>query len=309
MMSIEQAATEILGNRPGPFYILGGQEFGVKEKYIEVLKTYYQSKFIEASDVESILYTMQIKHIIPLEPQLYIIRYDEQFLSSLKEKSSDIIKNTKIIGTIVLIYQDSKAVAKCEKFLSNYIVSFEPVSEQYIRKYLLQDYPSLDKELIDFAMWMRSDYKGAKVICGILNQVSKSQLSKYNSIQISTMLYNTKESADEHIRIGVASKNFNTLIQALDMYPNELDLFIYTILNTLVELDKLRVKPYTDSSIKKYVNDWTKMDLYNMYMIVYDVLENLRSITSDAYSSIIYLFGVLQYKRIPALEAFVSEEL
>ena len=37
MLSIQEVGLSILGDSPKKFYILGGSEYGIKDKYIEIL--------------------------------------------------------------------------------------------------------------------------------------------------------------------------------------------------------------------------------------------------------------------------------
>ena len=303
MLSIQQAGSEILQNVPGKFYIFCGPEYGVKEKYLSALKNYYQGRYTELSEVQSLLDLMRTKHLIPLEPQLYIVRYDELFLGALKETTASTISSAKIIGTLVVIYHESKSLSKCDKFLPNYTVSFDKVASVFVKKYLVQDYPGLNNSLIDFAMKSRDDYKGSSVLCNLLNQADIELLNRVGVDDLDSIFYGPVESADEHIKLGFAARNFKFLVDVIETYPGELDSVLYIMLSTLVELDKLKAKQYTDSPLKQYIKGWTLSDIYNMYMIVFNSLEELRTVSSDAYSQIIYLSGILQYQTIPSLEA------
>ena len=298
-MTIQAAGQQILNNNPGKFYIFGGIEYGVKDKYLDALKTHYDGHYIETQDFQSVFDLMKTRHLIPLIPQLYIVRYDDVFLNLIKETTSIDIKSTNIIGTIVIIYQDSKAFAKCDKFLSDYTISFDTVAPTFVQRYLVNDYPELDRRFIEFSMKSRDDYKGAQILCGLLSKVDSHLLTRYDDRDLELMFYGSTESADEHIRLGFASKDFNYMIKVIEMYPGDLDSILYTMLNTLIELDKLKVRQYTESPLKQYLNFWTKQDIYNMYMHVFDAIDQLRTISSDVYSHIVYLISILQYQRIP----------
>jgi hypothetical protein len=152
-------------------------------------------------------------------------------------------------------------------------------------------------------MKSRPDYMGAKIMCGLFDRIERSVAAQCDISELESLFYGPTTSMEEHISIGFASRNFPYLMKVLDMYPGDIDSLFYTMLNTLVELDKLKARSYMDSKIKQYLNAWTKPDIYNMYCFVFKALEDLRSISSDTYEQIVYLFGLLQYQRIPQLDA------
>ena len=82
MISIQDLGLSIMSDAPKSFYIVGGQEYGIKDKYIDHLTKFYGKKE-EYPSVEDLVNFLSIKHLIPLEPTLYVIRYDESFVSSV----------------------------------------------------------------------------------------------------------------------------------------------------------------------------------------------------------------------------------
>jgi ABC-type antimicrobial peptide transport system ATPase subunit len=105
MLSIQEAGQQILRGNPGKFYIFVGQEFGIKTKYLESLVNHYNGEYVEIESVNDVLSMMRTKHLIPLTPKLYIARYDEDFIQSISDSTFKNIESTKIIGTIVCIYE------------------------------------------------------------------------------------------------------------------------------------------------------------------------------------------------------------
>ena len=55
-------------------------------------------------------------------------------------------------------------------------------------------------------------------------------------------------------------------------------------------------------SVIPYAKFWTLEDVYNMFMITYDELKKSRTISTDKYSSAVYLISLLQLQKIPSLE-------
>lgn len=301
MLSVPEVGKQILGNNPNNFYIFCGPEYGVKDKYLSHLKTFYNGVYSEYQEVETVFQLMRSTSLIPLVPQLYIIRYDESFIANLKESTLSAIRSLEIIGTIVLIYQDSKSLNKCNKFVGDYTVLFDTVAPQFVKAYLTKDFPQLDKLFIEFAVKSRPDYMGAYILCNLMSKLHQTNLAGAGIDKLESMLYCETTSAESQIKLGIASRNFAYLLNVLEDYPEDYDTVLYTILNTLVDLDKLKARPYTESPLKPYIQHWTQSDIYNMYMFTYNALEQLRSISSDPYGQLIYLFGILQYQPIPSL--------
>lgn len=303
MRSIQDVGTEILSRNPKSFYIFCGNEYGIKCKYLQMLKDFYNG-FVEAESVSDVLNIMRTKHIFPLLPTLYIVRYDENFIQSISEKTSSEIHNTKIAGTIVCLYEQPKHCTKVDKYLGDYAVSMDTVSPQFIKKYLHSDFPNLPDMLIDIAISSSANYNQAQNICRSMQSVSAEDLCKLTSDEIAKLFGYVKVSEESQIKIGVASRNFVYLNDVISNYDKDVDSVLYAILSTMLELDKLLDNSRVQSLLKDYVNRWTREDIYYMFMHTYNELQRLRSSTIyDPKSILIYLIGLLQYGRIPSLEA------
>ena len=104
MLTIQEVGTEIMQGNPRNFYVMTGSEYGIKRMYIQYLINHYKN-YKEADSVESVLTTMSTKHFVPLQPTVYVVRYDDAFITSLNDKTSARIQSIKIIGTIVCLYE------------------------------------------------------------------------------------------------------------------------------------------------------------------------------------------------------------
>ena len=93
MLTIQEVGQEVLTGTPKKFYAFVGSEYGVKEKYIELLSNHYGRK-VESESVQDILNIMKTRHIIPLQPTLYVVRYDESFISTLSNSTAVTIANS-----------------------------------------------------------------------------------------------------------------------------------------------------------------------------------------------------------------------
>lgn len=300
MRTIQEVGTEILTNNPKSLYIMVGTEYGVKMKYINLLKDLYGC-LKEFPDVESVLNIMNRKHIIPLVPCVYVVRYDETFVSSLNEVVKKKIQNTNVIGTIVCIYENDKHTSKLDKYLPEYTVSVDSVSDKYLEKYLHQDFPGIADRFVNIAIKYSNDYNQAQNMCRAMKSVSADKLYKFSDEEIASLFGHSDLSSDMQIRTGVAARNFKYLIDVLDNLDN-LDNIYYVLLQTLIELDKLKNGGYVQSDLKAYVDNWKREDIYYMFVNVYSELKRSRTYQIDTKSSLILLFSMLQFNTIPYLE-------
>ena len=302
MISLQEAGTQILGGSPGKFYILLGEEFGVKTKYIEAMTATY-GEAVEAASVTEVLSLFKTKHLIPIKPKLYIVRYDDTFVTSLTEAVAKQVKSAKIIGTVVCIYENAKHNAKLDKFLGEYTVMIDKVSPQFIRKYLHNDYPNLPDRLINIAESISANYGHARRICESMSNADVSRIFKLTDSEISKLFGYSDLATEQEIKRGVAGRNFNYLIQLVDRYDGEVDSLLYAILSTMLELDSNMDNPRRQSDLREFTKRWTREDIYYMFSQTYEVLKKLRSISvADPKNLLIYLLGLLQFDRIPSLE-------
>lgn len=306
MISIQDVGMQILGDNPGKFYVFGGSEYGIKEKYISILKDKY-GKQIESPSVKDVIDMLSKKHIVPLQPAVYVIRYDESFLSELSDVLANKISKLKFTGTIVCLYEASKHITKLDKYLPEYTVSIDSVSPQFLAKYLRSDFPQLDDRFINIAIQHADNYNQAKNMCHSMDCVSSSSLNGMSDDEIAALFGCSDVSTEAQVRVGVAARQFNALITLLEKYGDDTDRILYAILQTMIELDKVLDNPRSQSDIKQYAKNWTREDVYYMFMNTYEELKKSRSGASyDIKLSIIYLFGLLKFQRIPSPEVMNS---
>lgn len=305
MLTIQELGIQILNHTPQKFYVFGGSEYGIKMRYIEELEKFYGESENHDS-VLDLINLMNTKHIIPLKPKVYVVRYDEVFQSQISEKVATRIKNTKIIGTIVCIYSASKIVSKMDKFLPEFTATIDAVSPQFVFKYLKSDFPDLDDRLINVALKCSVDYGQAKSICNSMT-FDVEHIRKLQDSEIESLFGYQSLSTQTQIRQGVAARDFRYLIDVVSHYDGELDNILYTILQTMIDLDKLLTSKYGNSDIREYVKFWKASDIYYMFMHSYEELKRLRSNSSyDVNNSLIYLFGLLKFPNIPSLKEMQS---
>lgn len=300
-MDIRIAGQEILTGHPGPFYVFLGSEYGIKSKYLQSLKAHY-GELKEADKVSDLLSLFNSRHLVPLKPMVYVVRYDDEFISVLNAEMSKRIASAKIIGTIVCIYESDKASTKCDKFLGDWAVDFQPVSPVYIKKYLQTDFKTLPESLVDFAVKCSTSYMNANSICHCLS-LSIDSATKQPESSLAKLFAVESEATELQLQAGIASRNFAYLMSILDSFEANLDGVIYAILNTMIQLDRHLSEPYYKSPLKSYSKGWNHEMVYNMFMNTYDVLLKSRSMTSvNMKDLIVYLFALLQYAKIPSVD-------
>jgi len=299
MLSIQDLGLSILGDTPKNFYILGGSEYGIKDKYIEILTTKVGGK-IEYDTVMEVVSLMSKHHIIPLKPQVYVVRYDKAFISQATKEMANRISHLRIVGTLVLIYEDDKDLAKLDKVFPDNTASVDSIDIKHMSKYLKSDFPDLDSRSIEYAAKHSSNYFQAKNICRCLNLIQGKVLLTERQIM---SLFDIKLSYSEtDIQVAIASRNFNALAYITDHYEGDLQTILYLILRVMIEMDKIQSSKYSNSPLKEYAKKWTRADIYYMFNHTYEAIKALRNgYTVEVSDLIMYLGALMMFKNIPDL--------
>lgn len=301
MRTIQEVGTEILTNNPSKMYVMVGSEYGIKLRYIDNLTKFYGNCYTYPT-VASVINLMKTKHIIPLQPAVYIVRYDDSFISSLDNQTSKMLNRLNIIGTLVCIY-DNKYNNKLDKYIPDYVVSIDPVSQHFMVKYLHADFSRIPDDIFTYVSDIAIDYNQAQNMCKCIQALPSNIRNHLTKDDINFVFGHADVSNDALMKKGIASRNFNYLIHCLDKYPDITDNIIYTILATMTELDKLLDNPRKTSDISEYLKLWNRPDVYYMFVHAYNQLKKIRSgVYTDIYSSILYLFSLLSFSPIPAPE-------
>ena len=306
MITIQEFGLSVMSENPLPIYIVGGDEYGIKDKYMEILRKHFGNQE-EHSSVSSLTDMLSVKHIVPLKPSLYVVRYDETFVSAINAQLAQKIKSLKFNGSIFCVYSDSKHVAKLDKFLPDYTCSVEPVDMKYISKYLHSDFPKLDDRCIKIASSYANSYGHARTLCVSMSNADPSTLARMPEYAVAKMLGCETACMESDIQKAVAGRNFAAAATLIENYEGDLDSLMYTILQTMIELEKILSSKYSDSTLKDFAKLWKVQDVYYMFMNTYNELAKLRSNTStDIKSSLIYLFGLMTFRDIPSVEVMHS---
>lgn len=306
MISIQDLGLSIMSDTPKSFYVIGGNEYGIKDKYIQTLTKLYGSKE-EYGSVQDVINFFSVKHLIPVPPAVYVVRYDESFVSAINEQLAQKIKKLKINGTVICIYTDQKHVTKIDKFLPDNTAVIEAVNPKFIEKYLHGDFPKLDDRSIRIATRCANSYGHARTICASMEHADPTLLASMSEQQLFKLFGCSDPIGEDQIQKAIAGRNFQMAIKLIEGYEGSLDTLLYTILQTMIELEKILYSKYSNSDLKDFAKLWKYEDIYHMFMNTYNELDKLRSNTStDVESSLVYLLGLMTFKDIPSVEVMNS---
>lgn len=297
MLTIQEVGLSIFSDAPKNFYILGGSEYGIKDKYLDILVSKIGAK-LEYDSVASVINLMTKYHIIPLQPQVYVVRYDKEFVSQLSKELADQVLSLNIIGTLVLIYEDSKDITKLNKMFPDNTASIDPIDIKHRVKYLRADFPELNENVITCVAKHTTDYFQAKNICRSLYVVKDKYL--FSEKQILTLFNLQLSYTNDDIQLAIASRNFNALTYISEHYDGDLQNILYQILRVMIELDKVQSTKYSKSPLKEYSKKWSPADIYYMFNHTYNAIKSLRSgYTVELPDLIIYLASLMKFQQIP----------
>lgn len=160
MITIQEFGTSVMNKDLKSLYIMCGCEYGVKRRYIQMMSEIYGGRCTEYETLDSVLDLMKVKRIIPLQPSLYIVRYDDSILQS-GEKLAKKFSTVKIIGTIIVLFESDSATTKCGKWFPDNTVTFDAVDPKFVKKYLKHDYPEIPDGVIDAVLSITTKYADA----------------------------------------------------------------------------------------------------------------------------------------------------
>lgn len=291
LISIQTVGAEILGNQPKSFYVFGGEEYGIKYKYLRHLTDYYKGA-VESPAVEDVLTLMKGKRLLPLPPKLYVVRYDESFLGTLSADTQANIEKTKISGTIVCIYENPKQVSKCDKYLPDHTTIFNKVNPNFLAKYLKDDYPSLSDEVISAVLRVYDDYMNSYLLCNSLALLPPDFIESRGLDEVIKSLMVDNRSG-RNFRYAFAARDVRGCLDILDEVDDYNSLYI-AMLSAILELESLICRSKYKSDLSSYVKYWDVDRICSMFSLVSDELERSRTYSGyDMYNSIVYIVSRL----------------
>ena len=303
MLTIQELGLSIMGDSPKNFYVLGGSEFGIKEKYIDILVSKIGTR-VEHTSAVDLITSMEKKQLIPIPPSVYVIRYDKLFLSKLSEKNGELaqrISKCKINGCIVLIYEADSDVNKCDKYFPQNTAIVNHIDNKFVIKYLKTDFPELKDEYCNIAAKVSYDYYQAKNIARCLYAIQDK--CSLNEGQVKYLFGLDTTYKDSDLMLAIANRDFSSLVYMSEHFDGDIQNIFYTILRTMIELDKCLDNKYTQSPLQKASKLWTRYDVYWMFNHTYEALKQLRSgYATDPSVYIVYLAALLRFNQIPDLK-------
>ena len=238
---------------------------------------------------------MHIKRLVLESPSLYVVRYDEDFVSKLDEKTSSYVKSAKIPGTIVCLYENNKHCKKVEKFLSDYTVCIDKVDKRFILKYLHSEFKRLPDDVLEFVSGHSRNYGHARNVATCISYLDRDSISSLSKLELSKMCSFSEES--DSIVNEIIRKDINYLLCNVCNGDVE-DSYIYAFLSASLELEKVLSTP-SSLNYKNYSRFWTIEDSYNLFVHSYDMIKKIRSLSCSPTNCLIYLISLLSFRRIP----------
>ena len=165
-----------------------------------------------------------------------------------------------------------------------------------------KDFPDLEDNAIDAAVESCVDWYEAELMCRCMILDDPQHRKSQDKQQLKIAFGKAQELDEKVIRPIIASRNFNKLLYLIEKKEGEEDSILYSILSTLLELEKISTNKYVESDLRPYLNNWKLKDIYNMFMQTYQQLKYLRSIFSEPKNVLLYLITLMQFSEIPAVE-------
>lgn len=297
MLTIQQAGMEILGNNPGYLYFFCGTEYGVKNKYIEHLSTLF-NHVMEVDSLDELFTSFNKKRLISTSSTLYICRYDFDFLKKL-----DVNRVKKQDGCcVVAVYEDEKSFSRLNKVFPDNVVRFDAVSDKFVLKYLSNDFPDIDERYLNLvAVSCTGGYGQAKIVCSQFNCIRNS-LSTIEDEKLLSLAGLGSKLTEQNMMKYAAARNFSGVMKVVDSFEGDVSNLINGMCHVAIELDKA-MDSRSPTEYSKYVKFWSREDVYNFFDQAYTQTLSMRSsLSTDAYSVMVYIASLLRFNKIPSVE-------
>ena len=301
MLSIQEVGRSILTNNPNNLYMFVGHEYGIKDTYLSHLKDYYQS-YREVDKMSDIIRMFSTKRLIASDPELYIIRYDEDFISNLDAKLSNKVKSLDIVGTVVCLYESSNSEAKLSKYLPEYTVSIDEVSSTYLLKYLKSEFSSIPDTVLRDVVLLGTNYQDCRNMCYSLSNMSSTVLQNLSKADLASTFGKNTNYTEKLFKDCIMSRNYFKALCMVESEDVDADSRIYAIMSAMIELEKILSGSKISDNYKKYREVWDLRSVYNMFMNCYDQIRKSRYGGTTSKNSLLYLVYLLRFKNIPSVE-------
>lgn len=288
MLSIQEAASQILSGNPKNLYFFTGPEYGIKRQYLSLLESKYGScdhfdSFLQIVD------SLSGKSLLKRVPKVYVARYDKEFISKLNNEMKTKVLGLKFPGTVVGIFESDKDEAKLDKYFPDNTVRLNYLTRENTIKHLAKDFPTLSEIHLNHVAEIGSDLFQCQTMCRCLTLLDPKKLHNLSKKEFDDLFGYQHSYQVERFKLAIAARNMQVALEELDKYDGEYSLLYYDILSTYIEIAKLFEKKYSDSVFKKYMKVWNPQTLKYMYDLAYGQLQSLRSNSLyNQYNSIVY---------------------
>ena len=298
VLDIQTVGVEILNNTPRKFYIFCGTGYGIKARYISILTQHYGTK-IESETVQEVIDFCSTKKLFADNDTLYVVRYDDTFLNALTKDTYKKIDSIPIRGTLVCIYEGDKQTDKCDKFLPDSTVIINDVSDKFLFKYLSNDFPNLDSNILKFVQTICMDYYNAYNICQSISNLPVSVLSSVSQVKLAQAFGYHSVLQEDNFKQFFANKDFAHCIKYVEDVSDTNTVY-YAMLSTLLELE--RALSSNSGKFVDYKNKWAITDIVTMFQNVYTQLTLSRKVTNmNLRENLMLLYSLICVKPIPVL--------
>lgn len=301
MRSIQEVGVEVLGGQPKTFYVWVGTEYGIKEKYLSVLTAHYK-EFCEVDTVSAVMNIMRTRRLIPLEPCLYIVRYDESFIASLDDHTAADIAQTNIRGTVVCIYESEKAAKKLDKYLPDYTVSIDPVDRRFVQKYLSSDFPQVCDRFLSFAATYANSYSHARNMTRCVQAMPQDKVTTLSDAELSALFGINVEFSESAFIAAIIRRDLRCIHRLISLYSGTKDELIYMYMRALIDIEKYKVRRNAEPALQPHIAAWTLENIYNLFSIAYDGLKSVRAGRQDPSILLDILCSLLVLSKVPTQE-------
>lgn len=250
MLSIQEAAKEIFLGTPKQFYFFTGPDYGVKLQYINKLVTMFNNTEYEFDTLQEAYESLNKKTLIPRQPAVYIVRYDNQSASLSVD-----IGRLKFPGILISIIDDESIESKLDKKYSNNVIRFNHMTVPIIFKNLSKGFPKIPSNIIEIVSSLDIDFYEAQLMCLSLSYLSKEDLDTFTRRDI-IKLFDYNQSFDElRFKKAILNRDYKTAEYEVNKYQDEKSSLIYSILSAYLEvlkcLDNKRRDSYAQSFVDK----------------------------------------------------------
>lgn len=300
MITIQTTSIEILNDHPRKFYFMFGQEFGIKDKYLEHLKRLYVN-VVEFDEISKLAAMLASKRLFNLPDTLYIVRDDLQYIKSLDSKVSEELLSLSFDGCAVFLYSSDSYLDKVDKYFKDNCVYIDAIDAKYIKKYLSDEFSTLSDSVISKIAKIANNYGQSRLFCTSLKYLDDSIFADYTEDNILSHIGLQNNYKEDTIRQSILFRNYVYLQKLLHSSTIAVADVFYLIFNICLELEKLLTSKTTSTDLE-FLKLWSLEDVYNLFNQTYRALLLNRSSAISEDTLLDYVCLLLAFKHIPSLE-------